>query len=434
MEFLYGDSTPSPLSSNFLEFLRDAIDFGVFALHTDDAIAAIREQAHAAGTAADEETDRLDALGRAVSVAVDTSPKGGAESETSRCAVQLAATSADAVGAAVAAVRERLERRRAELSLEEGGQREACFKALEALLLRHSPPESEVSVRVDRAERGYAASRHGETRFGLRWRVDLGIPQGHAFGGETPMERLAPHVEIHAPEQVGWLKKEVRHKLQRIDRLVLTGVVDDGRTVMLRLRSDLASAQGLEFEVDPDGGKISAARSGPTDDPTAGPFEVAAEDVPKLVALAERVRAACAELTASRLVEATLGDLELKQEPSFSRLVEQLVAFMAPIVHEVARHSLTSNELVLRRQISSERREEIYVAKSTLRDKVMPLRPELRGLFGRLGLDTIPPSRPSSRPSAPPTPEENDWPQARAELPRSEPPPPLRSSRPPPQQ
>ena len=52
MEFLYGDSTPSPLTSNFLEFLRDAIDFGVFALHVDDEIATIRERARATGQAA----------------------------------------------------------------------------------------------------------------------------------------------------------------------------------------------------------------------------------------------------------------------------------------------------------------------------------------------------------------------------------------------
>jgi hypothetical protein len=54
MEFLYGDSTPSPLASNFLEFLRDAIDFGVFALHIDDEIATIGERGRGISLAAEQ--------------------------------------------------------------------------------------------------------------------------------------------------------------------------------------------------------------------------------------------------------------------------------------------------------------------------------------------------------------------------------------------
>jgi len=425
MEFLYGDSTPSPLTSNFLEFLRDAIDFGVFALSLDDEIAAIHARTREATKAAEDEVERLDELGRAVAAAIDGAPKGAAESETSRCATQLAATSADAVAAATAAVREKLEIRRAELAADEAAQRDACFKALESLLLPHSPPESDLSVRIERgADRTYSSSRHGQTRFGMQWRVDLGIPPGHPFAGEAPMEKLASHVEVHAPEQAGWLKKEIKLKAQRLDRLVLTEAVDDGYTVTLKLRNDAASAHGLDFEVVPKSGSVSATRAGATDDPSAGSFELPADDVPKLAAIAEKVRAAAIELTATRLVEATLDSAEVKQEPTFARLVEQLVASMAPIVREVAKHSLTSTELVLRRLISSERREEIFVAKATLREKFTPLRPELRGLFGRLGLDTMTPP-----PSAPATPEENDWP-TRAELKRSDPPP--KPSRPPP--
>jgi hypothetical protein len=436
MEFLYGDSTPSPLTSNFLEFLRDAIDFGVYALHVDDEIAVIRERTRVTNQAADDEIAGLEALGRAVATAVGTAAKSEADSETSRCAAQLTAMSADAVAAAVAAVRLKLDGQRAALATEEAAQRDACFRALESLLMPHSPPESTVSVLLQRAaDRTYSAWRMGETRFGLRWRVDLSVPQGHAFARELPMERLAPHVEIHAPEQAGWLKKEVKLKALRLDRFVLREVLDDGATVTLQLRNDGSGANGLDFEVDPRGGKVSASRAGASDDPSAGAFELPEEDVAKLVAMAEKVRAAVGELTATRLAEATLGNGEVKQEPTFAGLVEQLIASMAPLVQEVARHSLNTTELVLRRTLSKERREEIFVAKSTLREKFLPLRPELRAIFGRLGLETLAPPSPSapSRLSSPPTPEENDWPPARAELPRSDPPPPLTSSsRPPP--
>src|SRR5207248_2719364 len=54
MNYLYGDSTPSPLKSNFLEFLRDDIDFGVFALLADDRIRLGREQVESLRQKADE--------------------------------------------------------------------------------------------------------------------------------------------------------------------------------------------------------------------------------------------------------------------------------------------------------------------------------------------------------------------------------------------
>jgi len=431
MEFLYGDSTPSPLTSNFLEFLRDALDFAVFVLHLDDEIADIHERTRATARAADEEIQRLETLGRVVAGAIDGADKGGAESETSKCSAQITTLSAEAVAAAIAAVRERLEGRRAELAAEEAGQRDACFKALETLLLPHSPPDSALAVRLVRGpDRGYSAWRRGETPFDLGWRIELGIPQGNAFASDAPLDRLGAHVEIHAPEQAGWIKKEVKLKAQRLDRLVLTEVVDDGRTITLHLRTDAAGENGLDFEVDPKAGTAAATRVGAKEDPTVGPFDLRAEDVTALVGVAEKVRAAARELTATRLVEATLGDKEVRDASPYAGLVAQLVALMAPIVHDVSRHSLNTTELVLRRQLSSERREEIFVAKETLREKFMGLRPELRGIFMRLGLDTLPPpARRSAAPSAPPTPEEHDWP-SRSEIKRSDPPP--KPSRPPP--
>ena len=38
MTYLYGDSTPSTLRRNFLEFLRDALDFCVYVLQADARI------------------------------------------------------------------------------------------------------------------------------------------------------------------------------------------------------------------------------------------------------------------------------------------------------------------------------------------------------------------------------------------------------------
>jgi hypothetical protein len=77
---------------------------------------------------------------------------------------------------------------------------------------------------------------------------------------------------------------------------------------------------------------------------------------------------------------------------------------------------------VLRRQLSIERREEIFVSKESLREKLTGLRPNLRSLFSGLGLDAALPGRSSPVPAALLLEEEDDW-LARSEISRSEPPP-----------
>jgi hypothetical protein len=438
MGFLYGDSTPSPLTSNFLEFLRDALDFAVFALRADEAIRQIQERLQGQGHAADAETERLEAFGRIVEGAIDGAPKGEADSATSRCAEQLASLSAENIRASVEALRRTLAGQVERAKEEEGVERSACLKALEGLLLPHAPPGAKTSARVELGPLGYRAELVGEATFGLAWRIELAIPEGHVFATAAPLEKLAPSLAFGAPSQTGWLKKEVRVRPQRLERLVMTQVTDDGQSVNMKLRFEVEGEQGFDVAIEPASSVVGAARVGASEDASVGPFHVPDEDVPKLVSLAERLRAAVAELRGSRLVGATLDGGDFKLQPQFRNAVERLVAVMGPIVHDIARHTLTPTELVLRRLLSDERREELFVQKSTLREKYAPLPRELRGLFDGLGLDTLPPPPPRPRSQAPsearpesrlPAPVERPAqalapPPLRRELARSEPPPP----------
>src|SRR5262245_25060889 len=62
MNFLYGDSSTSRLTSNFLEFLRDAIDFAVFVLESDERIAQGKKAVQALMKETEAEMDRLEAF------------------------------------------------------------------------------------------------------------------------------------------------------------------------------------------------------------------------------------------------------------------------------------------------------------------------------------------------------------------------------------
>ena len=100
MNYLFGDSTPSTLTSNFLEFFRDALDFSVFALQADERIKRQTERIRTLRKEADEEMERLDAFVASIVKAIETAPKGAAESPTALCSAHLTTMSAEALRAA----------------------------------------------------------------------------------------------------------------------------------------------------------------------------------------------------------------------------------------------------------------------------------------------------------------------------------------------
>jgi len=433
MGFLYGDSTPSPLEYNFLEFLRDALDFSVVALQADSNIERIRARKVASAHAADEETERLQAFGRVVLDAIDGAPKGDEDSETSRCAASLVAAAVEAVSASTDAVQRTLDAEVAQADADEAAQREASFKALEVLLLAHEVPEAKVTRRLDRQPDGsYRATLHGSAVLGLDWRVGLAIPEGHALAGLSPMERLAPQLEFHAPEQTGWIKKEVKPRPQKMDRFALIEASDDGAEVVLKVRAT-GGETGFDFRVLVASSSVGAAKTGTDVD---GPFELATEDAPKLISLAQKLREALAGLGGGRLEEATFDSGTFKLHPTFRDLVERLTRQMAPVVQEISRHSLTRTELVIRRLLSNERREEIFVTKKALREKYGPLPADQRKLFDGFGFDTLPPPPAVPGPEADPQPVEAQTLEPAQSLPEPSAPAPLRTevkpSQPPP--
>jgi hypothetical protein len=93
-------------------------------------------------------------------------------------------------------------------------------------------------------------------------------------------------------------------------------------------------------------------------------------------------------------------------------LAARIIEAIAPTIREIARHSLSPRELVLKRVLGDDRREEIFVARAELSAKVAPLPASARKVFAPLGViddveasergekRTAPPPVPPPRPSA----------------------------------
>jgi len=403
MNYLYGDSTKSPLKSNFLEFLRDALDFSAVAVEAEHAIRNGREDVKALQREAAAEIGRLETFVAAVTSTIDAAPKGDAEKTTARTAAQLRSLAGDVLAASIASVRQQLAADIAAADAAEADQRARCLQALEILLLRHDPPDASTVTQIVWGDgNAYTASLAGQAAFGLTWQLTLSIPATDAWASPIRVERWFKQFSIRAPQLAGWISKEVKIKPQRLERHVVTALVDDGSTVTFELRAESEPESGFDFEVNPESGRITAARVGPQgdkEDGSLGAFDVDAEDAPRLVELAAKLRASTEGLERSALDSAAFGDTAFSEQ-DFANVVQRLVAMMAPITHAISDRSLMPNELVIRRLLGDDRREEIFVTKQSLREKYTHLPAPFLPLFSPLGLDTVPPRKKSEPPPA----------------------------------
>ena len=71
----------------------------------------------------------------------------------------------------------------------------------------------------------------------------------------------------------------------------------------------------------------------------------------------------------------------------FDRNYIEYLTQAGPAIRAIAQHSLSPSELVLKRVLADDRREEIFASKADLLEKLAPLPPKLFRLFGPLGLD-----------------------------------------------
>ncbi|HEY2509332.1 MAG TPA: hypothetical protein VGI39_00625 [Polyangiaceae bacterium] len=388
MSYLYGDSTPSPLESNFLQFLGEALDFSVHVLLSAERLKHFAAQIAKLRGDADAEIARIEGLNRGVSAAVQGSPKGAAESPTAACASAILLSVGEIVDKNVAKVRAALDADISAIGAQDVAEREGCLRALEGLVRGHELPDAKTTLHLVREGGGYAATRTTQTPFALDYVMGLDISPPHAFSQVTRVDRLMAQLEIHAPESSGWLRKEMKTRPQRLEKYYLTEMLFAPGATTLRLRATLDSrAQGFDLEVCDGAPRVQALRVGDSGE-TPEPIEVSEADAAKVVALEEKLRTLALEVgqNGALLREAKLDQISFLDLPDPAVLVDRLVGAMVPVVQEIARHSLAPTELVLKRLLGEHRREEIFVSKATLADKLAPLPDVLRSKFRALDL------------------------------------------------
>ncbi len=416
VQYLFGDSTESKLDFDYLAFLREAIDCAVVMLECEVALAATVERRRVRQTETDAVVSAIDELGRRATQLVVPVAQGQADTPVGRCAASVATAIKEAVERETSRVRGILAGEHDEQDQEDQRIRARTKDALERLLRAHDLPGADKELEVVWTGSSVKASMRERTSFGVEAVIALEVPPGSVLVPDLRVDRVSDGVEVHTREGGGgWLKKSDKLVTHKLGRYLLAGVtVGTQVTVRLRAAAD-AGAAGFTFTAHGDGElNIEPTGGGPA-------RELAIDDRarPALRLFADKLEAAVRSLEDHRggLVSIEIDGKPVAEHGHPRVLAERFMLEIAPTVHRLARHSRSPGELVLRRLLGDNRREEIFISVAELVQRYQGLPAHMQDVFAPLQLGgEAPPAQEPKQPSAP-VPEEVRSPPSRTSPP-----------------
>jgi hypothetical protein len=362
MRYLFGDSTPFPLSENFLVSVCAATEACVAILRADEHAADGRRLVREAEQRATHELAKLEALGRRVEEAFAMAPSSSAAMSASEAATtRIHELSLEAI-----------EHARADVMRWRDGEVAAAAKAaplshvlpaLGAFLSKHQLPDTAWSLRWVACGSVSQAEVYARAAGGLEAVLDVRIPKDHLWSRPVPVSLLEREAVVHVTKKP--LIGKARSEPQRLERLFVTAVthLPDHASMTLGKSSRSASA-GLEIVLrGPETPQPTVTRVGPDGKPLAPPEVLSPADAAVAQRLWTRLESTVCDLICHRkqLKVCTLAGVPVQEIVHPEVVAQVILDSMAPLVREVARRTATSGELALKRLVGDGRREELFV-------------------------------------------------------------------------
>jgi hypothetical protein len=388
--FVFGDSTPFPHDWSCLVAMKEAIVAAVGLVAVQHALQRARERAKEIEHRIATDRARLIAVAESVERTLLIETKG-ATSLVVRTATRIVASAKQcAEGEALAA---ELEAETEIAHLREGAieARAHGMHALQMFLSKNDLPGTHLGFRLVAKEAGYGVEALISTSFGANAVFELSIPESNPWSRARRVVDVAPDTFINLPREAGWFSKRVEMARLTLDKLYVLAASGDGdRGMMILGRSQRAGA-GYELEIDASCEPprvVLAELDDQGNELSPAPLSLDREDRQRILNLWKRLRESLTEVLTRRttLVSSTFDERPLEnQEPQI--VAKRLIDTIAPLFVEIAQRSGAPGELVLRRNVRTGRREEVYVTKAELAERVLTLPPQFRAPFDVLELD-----------------------------------------------
>jgi hypothetical protein len=390
MSHVYGDSTPFPYDVDYIDLSRLAVDCAVQLMSAQHAIATSLERAETLGKERRLEVGRINAMAQAVEAALDAFVKADAPAPDRIVQRMLECTKGTA-SSELATLEHHAAEEAAHIRNIVARSGESAQRALEAFLLRHDLPGTELSLSWSAAgEQSYAASVTVKTPFGVQAVFSLAIPLDHLWSRSRRVADLASGLEVHFPQQAGWLSKRVEMAPLKLDRLYLSLVKLEPTSAELRLRKSPSAGPGYRVIMTlQEDRRVMIQPLGEEGEPDVdAPLALDGSDRAQMQTFCARVIESTVDLSSMRrsMVSVEYDGQPLNDAQWPEAVAQRLIQQLAPVVNEIAARSGAPGELVLRREVGGGRREEVYVTKAELYEKVLVLPPTRRVGFEQLGL------------------------------------------------
>lgn len=382
--YRFGDGTPFPLAENFIETIVAAVDSCVAIFQRDAEAEAREERQRLTRRAAEDEMKRLDALKVLIETAV--TPLLVKKDRPGRASQVAAQKIFEAANQIIRQSRLGIARRRDTVSMEVvPPPDDAVVTALEGFFRNHALPRTEWRLRwsVDggkvAAEVGAQATRELDLSF------DVAIPADSEWNHPMSVSAL-----LHGMPIPSVVELRGKRRAMNLDTFAVTEVnVAPGRVALVLRESSKKASAGLHIVMphSSDTAPLVVALD-KHDQPKSQPFCLDEHGSAGIHALWAAIEARIPALLAARsaLVSARLGGQEVGELAHPAVLAEAILMALAPLLREMRMRSMVPGELILKRDLGGDRREEMFVPRRVLLQKIASLPPRYRQVFEAVGL------------------------------------------------
>lgn len=395
MRYLYGDSTPFPLTFDYLATL-DAFVLAAGIVVRLEAESRVQEKkVHEEAESRAKGVEGLERFHQTVLRAMRDSSMRSLDREVLDYATSVSDSATryveDTRHAAVAMT----EREVGQLGTDVARRREEARAALERFFSTATLPVLDARYSMRLLSSGKDASHEVTVvqthPHGIIAALELEPSAVPEWRHPRKISDFAPGLELMVGAKRSWFNKSVQRDALRLDEFILSGFEIDDETAEIRMRKKVEQRDdSLVFTLKRiDAGLFADVRH-PDDQEVDQMLSVNVEpqDRAHLERLWQLLRRSVTELLPhrSRVSSIHLDMVDVFENERANELVDRLVMILAPTAQEVARRSPNQNELSLKEESDDGRRREIYVRKDDLLRMLEPLSPEDRVRFVGLSL------------------------------------------------
>jgi hypothetical protein len=405
MGHVFGDSTPFPYDINFIELIRHAIECGVELCRAQHSVVSAADRRASVDSLRRAERNRLEQMSNAIKLTM-TAFMASSSERMSRTASAVLEYTPALIDREMAALEGQASGEIASTKDTVDHARDTAYRAVETFVLKYDLPNTEKQLRLLAGEDAYAGQALVTTPFGIDAVFALAIPTAHEWGRLKRVAALSAGTEVRVPKEAGWISKRVEMQVEKLDKYFISEAsMAPGRS-RVSLRRGPQSGPGWRIEVTTEDRIPHVTLMRLLDDGVESsdpPLQLEGEDAVHAGRLWTRIVESSRDLAARRqaMTSATFDGRPLRELDEPQKIVVKMVNVMAPIVLEIARRSGAPGELVLRRDVGEGRREELFITKAELQEKVLTIPPSYRSLFDALELSEGPRSPRAPAPSEP---------------------------------